>query len=99
MLRMTVGSEACLRIKAQGEPPAALMLVLKKGLSGHVKANYYEYQQEVKKELERIKRVQDMRTQFLALAGSLVLATFIAVGNFLSYLLGRLVAGRFRAFA
>jgi len=99
VIRALSWGEACLRIKAQGEPPAALMLVLKKGLSGHVKANYYEYQQEVKKELERIKRVQDMRAQFLALAGSLVLATFIAVGNFLSYLLGRLVAGRFRAFA
>ena len=74
-----------------GTPPEQLMLTLKQGLGGTIKANIFEYHRALIKETALIRRILELQQRAFAIAGSGILAAFIALGNFFAYLASRAV--------
>ena len=67
-----------------GKAPEGLLTSLKTKLGKHIKENYYLYQKELEQEIANIERIQALKQQMYALAGSLLISVFIGISNFAS---------------
>ena len=76
------------------KPPVELMIRLKQGLSGHIKANYFTYHKELQQEVAHIKRILELKQQFVGVMTSVLLAGLISLGNFVAFILSRIVLSR-----
>ena len=66
-----------------GDPPHGVLLLLKHGPGAHLKANRYDYQKALSKEVARIERIKELRTQMLGLICTAIASAFFTVGSFL----------------
>ena len=66
-----------------GDPPHGVLLLLKHGPGAHLKANRYDYQMALNKEIARIERIKELRTQMLGLIGTAIASGFVTIGTFL----------------
>ncbi|GMH51695.1 hypothetical protein TL16_g01064 [Triparma laevis f. inornata] len=62
-------------------PPPGFLKVVKEGLSGHTKQNYFKYRNEIMKEEGAIERVLAKQQQIIALGVSLFTSVMIAVSH------------------
>ena len=53
------------------------------GPTKHLKANWYAYQTALSKEMARIERIKELRTQMLGLICTAIASAFFTVGSFL----------------
>ena len=73
-----------MRVIKGGKAPEGLLTSLKTKLGKHIKENYYLYQKELEQEIANIERIQALKQQMYALAGSLLISVFIGISNFAS---------------
>jgi hypothetical protein len=66
-----------------GEPPHGVLLKLKEGPGSHIKKRAYEYEKALDKEMARIERIKELRTQMVNLMGTGIASGFIAIGTFI----------------
>mmetsp|Transcript_38007 Transcript_38007/g.119987 ORF Transcript_38007/g.119987 Transcript_38007/m.119987 type:complete len:193 (+) Transcript_38007:112-690(+) len=74
--------------------PASVLNKLKADLGGHIKSNYYTYRRAIEKEIALIDRLMEYKQRAFAIAGSAILALFIAIGNFCAFIFSRYVTGQ-----
>ena len=74
-----------------GKPPDELLIRLKQGLSGHIKMNYFRYHKELQQEIANIKRILELKHVFFSVMTSVLLAVLISMGNFMAFILSRVV--------
>mmetsp|Transcript_39213 Transcript_39213/g.124932 ORF Transcript_39213/g.124932 Transcript_39213/m.124932 type:complete len:377 (+) Transcript_39213:474-1604(+) len=77
----------------KGSPPEELIIRLKSNLAGHIKANYYTYRRAIEAEIALIERIKEYKQRAFAIAGSMLLALLIAVGNFCGFIFSRYLMG------
>ena len=66
------------------DPPHGLLLLLKNGPGNHIKANRYKYQMALAKEIGRIERIKELRTQMVGLIGAAIASKLIGIASFIS---------------
>ena len=59
------------------------LLLLKRGPGAHLKANRYDYQMALNKEIARIERIKELRTQMLGLICTAIASVCFTIGSFL----------------
>ena len=67
-----------------GEPPHGVLLMLKGGPGKHIKANRYEYQMALGKEIGKIERIKELRAQMIGLIGTAIVSGLIGIAGFIS---------------
>ena len=60
-----------------------VLLLLKRGPGAHLKANRYAYQTALSKEIARIERIKELRTQMIGLIATGIASGFVTIGTFL----------------
>ena len=69
----------------EGEaPPAALVTIISQGPGAHIRKHGYRYTRRLDKELVLIRRVKELQMRAIAGFGTLLVATSIAMGNYLA---------------
>ena len=61
-----------------------LLKMLKQGPGKHIKTHYYEYTKVIKKEMARIRHIQDLQARVVALIGTGIGAVLVGIANFTS---------------
>ena len=79
-------SKALTRIEGDA-PPAALVTIISQGPGAHIRKHGYRYMRRLDKELVLIRRVKELQMRAVTGAGTLLVATSIAVGNYLARVL------------
>ena len=64
--------------------PADLLKIFKDGTAATLRRHKFTYQKAISREQANIERVAKRRAQFVAFLGSIVLAIFVGVSNFVS---------------
>ena len=54
------------------------------GPTKHLKANWYDYQTALSKEVARIERIKELRTQMVGLIGTAIASGLIGIASFIS---------------
>ena len=65
-------------------PPAALVTIIAQGPGAHIRKHGYRYSRRLERELMLIRRVKELQMRAVAGVGTLLVATSIAVGNYLA---------------
>eukprot|EP00964_Phaeocystis_antarctica_P003439 scaffold1847_cov59-Phaeocystis_antarctica.AAC.4 len=63
-------------------PPSALVAIIAQGPGAHIRKHGYRYARRIDKELVLIRRVKELQMRAITGAGTLFVATSIAVGNY-----------------
>ena len=65
-------------------PPAALVTIIAQGPGAHIRKHGYRYMRRIDKELVLIRRIKELQMRAITGVGTLLVATSIAVGNYLA---------------
>ena len=65
-------------------PPAALVAISAQGPGAHIRKHGYRYMRRINKELVLIRRVKELQMRAITGLGTLLVATSIAVGNYVA---------------
>ena len=65
-------------------PPAALVTIIAQGPGAHIRKHGYRYTRRLDKELVLIRRVKELQIRAVTGLGTLLVATSIAIGNYLA---------------
>ena len=65
-------------------PPAALVIIISQGPGAHIRKHGYRYTRRIDKEVVLIQRVKELQMRALTGVGTLLVATSVAVGNYIA---------------
>ena len=66
------------------EAAPGLLTALKDGPGAHIKTHYYDYTKAVKKEMARIRRIQDLQARVIGFMAMGIGALGVGIANFMS---------------
>ena len=70
--------------KSVGDAPDELLMLINEGPGAHIRTNAYRYRLLIDKELVIVRRLKELQLRFVGLVGSLVVASFVGIANFVS---------------
>ena len=77
-------AKALIKMRIEGDAPAALVTIIAQGPGAHIRKHGYRYMRRIDKELVLIRRIKELQMRAIAGVGTLLVATSVAVGNYVA---------------